>query len=111
MPILRIVNRRILRTLPAIAGLALVGYFGFHAAYGDRGLLSFRSIEQDIAEKSVQLASLRDRQQTIERRVALVSGPEVDGDLLEEEVRGLLGWTAPDEVVILAPARRNGSIN
>lgn len=106
-----VINRLALRAIPVFAGLALVGYFGFHAAYGDRGLLSFRELEQDIGARQADLAVLADRKHALERRVRLVSGPEIDGDLLEEEVRLLLGWTMQDEVVILAPDAANGSVN
>lgn len=111
MPRFLVINRLALRAFPAILGLALVGYFGFHAAYGDRGLLSFRMLEQDIAARKAGLAVLAERKVILERRVQLVSGPEIDGDLLEEEVRSLLGWTLQDEVVILAPNAQNGNIN
>lgn len=104
-------NRFLLRALPGFVGLALLGYFGFHAAYGDRGLLSLRSLESDRLARQAELARLEVRKVNLQRRVNLVSGPEIDGDLLEEEVRILLGWTTVDEIVILAPEAKTNGIN
>jgi cell division protein FtsB len=111
MRALSAMNRFFLRAAPVGAGLALVAYFGFHAAYGDRGLLSFERLEQGIQEKRGQLAVLEENRNRLERRVDLVSGTEIDGDLLEEEVRLLLGWTMQDEIVILAPEAKSKAVN
>lgn len=89
------------KLLPILVGAALVAYFGFHAAYGERGLVSWRALEAEAAERQARLEALEARRQVVERRVALVSGPEIDGDILEEEVRAMFGWTRPDEIVIL----------
>ena len=111
MPPFLKMNRLIWGALPMLAGVALVAYFGFHAAYGDRGLLSIRDLEQEITQQATRLQDLEQQKRKLERRVALVAGPEIDGDLLEEEVRLLLGWTMQDEVVILSPDPRNGGVN
>ncbi|WP_417515489.1 FtsB family cell division protein [Minwuia sp.] len=93
--------RLLMRLLSPAICLALVGYFGFHAAYGERGLLALRALDSRLHDQQVQLQELQQRRHALERRVALISGPGVDGDILEEEVRALLGWTGPDEIVIL----------
>lgn len=111
MPPFLAFNRFVWRAIPVLAGLALVAYFGFHAAYGDRGLLSFEELERTIRQRVETLRLLEKDQVVLERRVKLVSGPEIDGDLLEEEVRFLLGWTMRDEVVILAPEVDSKSVN
>lgn len=100
--------RPLLDLLPPIIGLALVAYFGFHAAYGERGLVSLRELQRETAAKSGELDALQDTEARLRRRVELISGPEIDGDILEEEARRTLGWSRPDEVVILhgLPERR-----
>lgn len=94
------------KLLPVVMAAALVAYFGFHAAYGERGLVSWRGLEADAAERQTRLAELEARRKVIERRVALISGPDIDGDILEEEVRAMFGWTRPDEIVILSDQAR-----
>jgi len=94
-------SNRLTPTLPVMAVLILVGYFGWHAASGERGLGALHVLEREIRLGDNDLADLRHERDALKRRVDLISGPEVDGDLLEEEVRRLLGWTRANEIVIL----------
>lgn len=87
--------------MPPVIGLALVAYFGFHAAYGERGLLALKKLEAETAGKQAQLDALERQEAKLRRRVELIRGPEIDGDILEEQARRTLGWSRPDEVVIL----------
>ncbi len=85
--------------------LALVFYFGFHAAYGERGLKSLRNVQTESEQVRHSLAEAETRRIALQRRVRLISPPEIDGDLLEEEVRKLLGWSAHDDIIIIQKRR------
>ncbi|WP_416897310.1 MAG: FtsB family cell division protein [Minwuia sp.] len=89
--------------VPAIC-LALIAYFGFHGIQGERGLNALQSLEDETAARQDELARLNAEREILQRRVDLISGPEVDGDILGEQVRRLFGWTAPGEIVIYQKA-------
>ena len=95
------IRSRITRNLPLLLGALCVGYFGFHATWGDRGLLATESLEARTAMRATHLAELAQEQAILQRRVLLMSGPAVDADILDEQVRRVLGWTLPDDIVIL----------
>ena len=95
------IKSRVTRYLPLLLGALCVGYFGFHATWGDRGLLATESLAARTAERTDHLAMLEQEQTTLQRRVLLMSGPAVDADILDEQVRRVLGWTLPDDIVIV----------
>ncbi len=94
-------STRISRWLPLVLGALCVGYFGFHATWGDRGLLATRDLQDRTEERLLHLAELAADRVALQRRVGLLSGPSIDADILDEQVRKTLGWSRPDEIVIL----------
>ena len=98
-------SQRLARLLPPLGALLLVAYFGFHATYGDRGFLAHEAMRAKTAEREAVLAGLKAEQEALARRVDLIGGAGIDADLLEEEVRRALGWSRPDEIIVLQPGR------
>lgn len=94
-------SSRISKSLPLVLGALCVGYFGFHATWGDRGLLATRDLQDRTVERQLRLAALEADRVALQRRVGLLSGPAIDADILDEQVRRSLGWSRPDEIVIL----------
>ena len=81
--------------------LLLAVYFAFHAFQGENSLAALKSLKV----QEVQLTSVADRvadeRETLERRVSLLDKASLDPDMLEEQVRKKLGFTHPDEVVLI----------
>ena len=105
--------RRISKVVPArfappVICLALIAYFGFHGLHGDRGLKSLWGLQARAGAQLEELDRLDARRQVLQRRVDLISGPAVDGDLLDEQVRRMFGWTAPGEIIIYRNERGTG---
>ncbi len=88
--------------VPAVCALALA-YFGYHAVTGERGLLSWLQVSQEVDEAEARLASLSGEREEIEGRVALLRPGALDPDMLDERVRLMLNLARPDEVVITRP--------
>lgn len=81
----------------------LGAYFAFHAFQGDNSLVALKALERQEAElKTVAEQTARERA-FLEARTAKLSGKAIDPDMLEEQVRLRLGFTHPDEIVILVP--------
>jgi len=86
--------------LPLLCALA-IGYFGYHGVQGDRGLLTWLQLKQQIALTGAELEAARTARRGLERRVALLKSEGLDPDMLDERVRVVLGLALPDEVVFL----------
>ena len=85
--------------LPALA-IAVVGYFGGYAIWGDRGLLALEDTEARLGlqqEKLAQISSERDR---LAHRIQLMEAGHADPDLVEELARGQLMDGAPNQVAV-----------
>jgi cell division protein FtsB len=85
--------------LPALS-IAVVGYFGSYAIWGERGLLALEDSEARLGiqqEKLAQISSDRDR---LAHRIQLMEDGHADADLVEELARGQLMDGAPNQVAV-----------
>jgi len=80
--------------------MCAVVYFGYHAIQGDRGLLTMLKLDNRIAAMEVELDESKAEELALERRVSLLRPASLDRDMLEEQVRLVLNYTHPDDVVI-----------
>jgi len=85
--------------LYVLAGL-LIGYFGINAYTGNRGLRARQDLDQQIAQLSDELDSLKAERATWERRVALLRPQSIDPDMLDERARVLLNYADPRELTL-----------
>jgi len=90
-----------------VSGLALIGYFGYHLVEGDRGLLAWRQITQQLSAAQQDLSSVEAERTALERRVSHLRSDHVDPDLLDTQIRKTLNLVAPDEIVITPPPGRH----
>ncbi|MEI2385733.1 septum formation initiator family protein [Breoghania sp. JC706] len=91
--------------LPGISA-ALLLYFALHALSGDYGLIARARLESDAHALEVKLAALKQRRETMERRVVLLRPESLDPDMIDERARDSLNLVHPDEIVILRNDRR-----
>lgn len=87
---------------PAI-GACIVGYFGYYAVHGDRGLTALRHLQGEIREAELRLDEVKAERERMERRAQLMRTDNLDLDMLEERARGLLNLTHPRDVVVTVP--------
>ena len=100
------VSRRRLRnaltalSLYTVAAL-MIGYFGFHAVTGNRGLKAKHDIDQQMAELTGELGRLKAERAQWARRVALLRSDRIDPDMLDERARTLLNYAHPNDVTMI----------
>jgi cell division protein FtsB len=85
--------------LPALT-IAVVGYFGSYAIWGERGVMVLGDTEAKLGlqqEKLAQLTATRDR---LAHRIHLMEDGHADPDLVEELARTRLMDGAPNQVAI-----------
>ena len=91
-----VLNALALYTIAAL----VIGYFGVNAYSGNHGLRARQDLDQQIAELSDELASLKAERATWERRVALLRPRSIDPDMLDERARVLLNYADPRELTL-----------
>lgn len=95
------------RTRAAIAPFLLilmVAYFGVSFVQGDRGLLAWIRLNDEIAVANADLGELRAERRRMEHRTQLLRPDALDLDMLDERARALLGFSHNDEIVVYLPS-------
>lgn len=93
--------RRWLRSAVAPAlFLGLVGYFGWNATQGERGLQSYALRQEQLKSIQGELARVTADRDVWERRVAGLKTQRLDPDTLDERARAMLNVADPADVVI-----------
>jgi cell division protein FtsB len=94
-------TKRLQLVVGPVIAISLLGYFIYHIIQGERGLLSWRQINQKIDQAQSRLAETTLEQEILERRVTLMRPDSLDPDMLEEQAREKLNFARKDEIVIL----------
>jgi cell division protein FtsB len=88
-----------------ILGISLVVYFAYHLVQGDRGLIAWLRLTQQIDEAHMTLAQVQAERDPLAHRVSLMRD-RLDPDLLDETARSSLNLVGSDEVVIFNRPKR-----
>lgn len=79
--------------------LSIMFYLAFHAVSGERGVLALFTETRKLDEVKAELARVKTQHDTLEHKVHLMSDSSLDLDLLDEQVRRVLGMANKNEVV------------
>ncbi len=79
--------------------LSIMFYLLFHAISGERGVLALFTETRKLDEVKAELARVKAQHDTLEHKVHLLSDSSLDLDLLDEQVRRVLGMANKNEVV------------
>jgi len=88
-----------------ILGVSLMCYFGYHLVQGERGLLSWLRLTQEVKLTHARLADLDGEREALDRRVSLLRPDRLDPDMLDERARFLLDYVDPADLVQKLPRR------
>ena len=100
MEIGREIRRRLRHVALPLLGACLSAYFVFHAIHGDRGLLAWLRLNQELKIANFEAARAEADRGALERRVTLLSNTSLDLDMLEERARVMLNYAHPDDLII-----------
>lgn len=106
----RDIKRRFTQALAPTLAIALMGYFIYHAIQGDRGLLAWIQLTQQLDTAQAELAELQAARKQLEDKVNGLRPESLNRDLLEEQVRQFLGYSHPDEMVVILDDPSEGSL-
>jgi cell division protein FtsB len=82
------------------ASALVTGYFVAQAYEGARGIEAKRKIKSRVLALRNELTDLKEQRVALERKVAMLHGPVLDGDLLDERVRAELGRVNKNDLVV-----------
>ena len=85
--------------VPAIS-LAVIGYFGTYAIWGNRGILALEDTQAQLGIQQQQLSQIQDTRGRLEHRIALMEKDGADPDLVEELARTQLMDGGPNQVAL-----------
>jgi cell division protein FtsB len=100
MDLRRDIKRRLAQVAWPMLGACLAGYFVYHAVQGDRGIIAWLKLNQQIKTAQSELTQADAQKSELEQRVALLSNSSLDLDMLEERARIMLNFTHPNDLVI-----------
>ena len=83
-----------------LMGVSAFLYFTYHILHGERGLIAWWQINNQIKAAKIKLIELRNSREKIERRVKLMHPETLDPDILEERARIMLNYGYPNDIVI-----------
>lgn len=78
-------------------------YLGFHAISGERGLIALFTETRHLESLKAELAESVAARQALELKVQHLSDKSLDLDLLDEQVKRVLGMAGKNEVIYFLP--------
>lgn len=83
-----------------VLGASIFLYFAYHAIQGDRGIIAWMWLSQQVEDAAVTAKNISAERIVLERRTKSLGAENLDPDLLDERVRITLGYAHPDDTVI-----------
>lgn len=94
-------QKRLRQVIAPTIGACVFGYFVYHAIQGDRGIMTWLQVSQQLAESRATLTVLAVEREEVQRRVTLLSPSSLDPDLLDERARIMLNVAEPDDRLVI----------
>jgi len=101
MALLYEIRRRARQVAPQVLFAGTLGYFAFHTVEGDRGLIAWAQLKEELARAQAEQAFVAEERAVLEHRVGLLRKEHLDPDMLDERARLLLNYGRADEFVVL----------
>lgn len=89
------------RNLPILAGLCLCLYFSYHIVTGERSYSELSRLNTMAHLKEAQLNQLHSEKQALEKKVGMMRSESASADMMEEQMRYILGYKRQGEVLLL----------
>jgi cell division protein FtsB len=81
-------------------------YLGFHAVSGERGVFALFKETRNLEKLQTELADVKAKHEALEHKVHLLSDNSLDLDLLDEQVRRVLGMANKNEIVYFPDGKK-----
>lgn len=92
--------------MPALV-LSAAYYLGYNLVQGERGLLAWTDINQELETNQAELNRLQQERKNLDKKVTLLRPDNLDPDMLDERSRAVLGLADENEIVIFLEDEEN----
>ncbi len=96
----RALKRKAKAAIAPVIFLSLVGYFGWNATHGDRGLMAYSQRQAMLKQAQDDLAQAQAERDTWDRKIAGLRSSHIDPDSLDERARAMLNLADPADIVV-----------
>lgn len=90
-----------LRMIRSLGWMLVAFYMGYHTLHGERGLYALMRDRHELEQLQRTLAETKVARESMELRVSHLRDGSLDRDLLDEQMRRMLGVMKKGEVVVL----------
>jgi cell division protein FtsB len=101
MTVVAELRKRARHVVAPVLGACLMGYFCYHLVQGERGLLAWLRLGNELREAQETASAVRGQRDALERRASLLRPESLDRDLLDERARATLNVALPNEIILL----------
>ena len=89
------------RNLPILVGICLCLYFSYHSVSGQRSYSRLSQLTSSLQQKTDILYALKQEHGEVESKVVMMRPSSLSIDMLEEQVRSVLGYSNGSEIIVL----------
>ncbi|MFM9889916.1 MAG: FtsB family cell division protein [Rickettsiales bacterium] len=89
------------RLMWPVLWMLLVFYIGYHALHGERGFYALLRDRHELAQLQENMEKTKAEREKMELRVSHLRDGSLDRDLLDEQMRRMLGVMKKGEMVVL----------
>lgn len=100
----RTVKQKLRRLIAPSVALLVMVYFAFYSLQGTHGVIAAMRLSGQIEMAQALEAKYKAIREEKQLRANRLRGPEIDQDLLEEQVRSVLGYARPGELALTGDA-------
>lgn len=93
------------RLMWPVLWMLLVLYIGYHALHGERGFYALVRDRHELAQLHAEMEKTKTERQKMELRVSHLRDGSLDRDLLDEQMRRMLGVMKKGEMVVLGAVK------
>ena len=90
-----------MRLMRPLLWMLVAFYMGYHTLHGERGLFALMRDRHEVAQLTTELQETKSSREMMERRVSHLRDSSLDRDLLDEQMRRMLGVMKKGEIVVL----------
>lgn len=93
--------QRIWKPFLSVISTCAILYFFYHSVSGDHGILSLIKLNQEIEQTQEALQIAHAERISLEQKVSMMREDSLNVDLLDEQVRRVLGFVGKKETVYI----------
>ena len=90
-----------MRLMKPLLWMLIAFYMGYHTFHGERGLFALMKDRREMVQLQDDLNKTKAEREKVELRVSHLRDASLDRDLLDEQMRRMLGVMHKGEIVIL----------